>query len=150
MLKNAGAQLQLFTLFTGKSALTSYSSLVHNWVSHEFKCCHYPAPSQLHPWGCGGTFIHWAGSSAHTSYSLEAVYMYILTWFSTPQMQPRPLWYTFLLFPLCLWWVSFCHSFLGKEQPLRLQAKEWTCKAEEQNRVKTADLFQNTTQAATT
>lgn len=104
-----------------------------------------PAPPQLHPWGCGGTFYPLELVHLYTQAMVWRLYvcMRALTWFSTLQMQPRPPWYTFLLFPPCLWWASFCHSFLRKEQLLRLHATWWMCKAGEQHRVETADLLQD-------
>lgn len=105
-----------------------------------------PAPPQLHPWKCGGTFyplelVHLyiqATAQRPYTYIYIWVHIYVLTWFSSLQMQPRPLRDTFLLFPFCLRRASFCHSFLGKEQPLRLHAKWWMCKAEESGNSRSA------------
>lgn len=144
MLKNVGVPFQLFTLFTGKSAFTSHSPLLHNPTSHEFKRCPKPhsSPNSTHE-NVVVHFIHLSWfTCTYKLWSRGCIYIYMciyeLTWFSTLQMQPRPLWDTFLLFPFCLRRARFCHSFLGKEQPLRLHAKWWMCKAEESGNSRSA------------
>lgn len=49
--------------------------------------------------------------------------------------------------PLCLLWASFCHSFLGREQPSG-SVPSGECVKQEGTTVQAADLHQDTAQAA--